>query len=95
MTTPHLAIVPSHKRHHPQTAQFPVLQPAEHHGHKLLDHIAPSFGEIALKREDLKEVLRSTPEDPAAITQQIRNLQDFYLDGWKNCQNALNKLGRG
>ncbi|KZL02298.1 MULTISPECIES: hypothetical protein [unclassified Pseudovibrio] len=76
----------------------PLLQPvgtAEQQGHKLLDQIAPSFGEIALKREDLKQVLKETPDDNTAIAGQIRNLQDFYLDGWQRCQQTLNKLGRG
>ncbi|KZL06015.1 hypothetical protein [Pseudovibrio sp. Ad26] len=79
----------------PQPWQVPTTSTAEQQGHMLLDQIAPSFGEIALKREDLKQVLKDTPEDSPAVIAQIRNLQDFYRDGWQLCQVALNKLGRG
>ncbi|WP_041768537.1 hypothetical protein [Pseudovibrio sp. FO-BEG1] len=78
-----------------QPGQLPTNPTAEQQGHKLLDQIAPSFGEIALKREDLKQVLKDTPADNTAIVAQIRNLQDFYRDGWQLCQHTLNKLGRG
>ncbi|MFS8181366.1 hypothetical protein ACMG4P_07365 [Pseudovibrio denitrificans] len=78
-----------------QPGQLPTNTTAEQQGHKLLDQIAPSFGEIALKREDLKQVLKDSPSDSTAIVAQIRNLQDFYRDGWQLCQHALNKLGRG
>ncbi|KZL18446.1 hypothetical protein [Pseudovibrio sp. WM33] len=78
-----------------QPDQATTASAAEQQGHKLLDQIAPSFGEIALKREDLKLVLKDTPEDGPAIVAQIRNLQDFYRDGWQLCQQTLNKMGRG
>jgi hypothetical protein len=79
----------------PPLQSAPIVGTAEQQGHKLLDQIAPSFGEIALKREDLKQVLKEAPDDNTAIAGQIRNLQDFYLDGWQRCQQTLNKLGRG
>lgn len=78
-----------------QPRQMPTNTTAEHQGHKLLDQIAPSFSEIALKREDLKQVLKDSPADSTAIVGQIRNLQDFYRYGWQLCQHVLNKLGRG
>ncbi|KZK81759.1 hypothetical protein PsW64_02347 [Pseudovibrio sp. W64] len=78
-----------------QPGQATTVSAAEQQGHKLLDQISPSFGEIALKREDLKLVLKDTPDDGPAIVAQIRNLQDFYRDGWQLCQQTLNKMGRG